>query len=148
MTFYSLLSDFLDIFYIFTIHQISQNVNTYNYITLIRSKNEMKTEDRGLIQRTFDRGQRTVMEVFPPLYYGKTLIIFNSLQQSRQLLAFVNHQSFMIDNIMIFRSAAEKNPPSLSIVLCQMSSLRNCFVFFSKLLIEDYIKYLNPQLTL
>ena len=56
------------------------------------------------------------MEAFPPFYYGKALIVF-IWRLCRMTLAFVNHQSFMIDNIMIFRSAAEKNLPSLSIVL-------------------------------
>ena len=60
-----------------------------------------------------------MIEVFPPLYYGKTLIMF-TWRLCRKLLVCVNYQSFMIDNIMIFRSAAEKNPPSLSIVLCPL----------------------------
>ena len=59
---------------------------------------------------------------FPPLYYRKTLIVF-TWRLCRKPLAFANHQSFMIDNIMIFRSAAEKNPPSLSIVLCPLKKV-------------------------
>ena len=67
------------------------------------------------------------MEAFPPFYYGKALIIFNSLRQSHQLLVCGNYQSLMIDNIMIFRSAAEKNPPSLSIVLCPLKNVASYF---------------------
>ena len=60
------------------------------------------------------------MVTFPPFYYGKALSFFIAKRLRRKLLVCVNYQSFMIDNIMIFRSAAEKNPPSLSIVLCPL----------------------------
>ena len=54
----------------------------------------------------------------------KLKLFFMAKRLCRKLFICGNYQSFMIDNIMIFRSAAEKNPHSLSIVLCPLSSLK------------------------